>query len=91
MTDVLGTTIFEQVTDETGSVTHVFILKLGSVILSFGNCRTSCVEAGIPEIFGVTRISEVVGTTILTLPGDLDPVKRVHFSRRGFDSGDKYD
>ena len=89
MTDVLGTTLSELVTDETGSVTHVFILKLGSVILSLDNCRTSCVEAGIPEMFGVTRISEVVGTTVLTLLGDLDLVKRVHFARRGFDSGDK--
>ena len=68
---------------------HVFTLKLGSVILSLGNCRNSCTEAGIPEMFGVTRISEVVGTTVLTLPGDLDPVKRVCFARSGFDSGDK--
>lgn len=89
VTTVLGTTLSEPVTDETGSKTDVFIFKLGSVILSLGNCRTSCVEAGIPEIFGVTRISEVVGTAVLTLPGDLDPVKRVRFARRGFDSGDK--
>ena len=40
-------------------------------------------------MFGVTRISEVAGTIVLTLPGDLDPVKRVRFSRSGFDSGDK--
>jgi len=89
VTDVLGTTLSAPVTDETGSVTHVFTLKLGSVILSLGNCRTSSVEAGIPEMFGVTRISEVVGTIVLTLPGDLDLVKRVRFSRSGFDSGDK--
>jgi len=88
-TDVLGTTLSEPVTDETGSETHVFTLKLGSAILSLGNCRTSSVEVGIPEIFGVTGISEVVRTLVLTLPRDLDSVKRVRFARSGFDSGDK--
>ena len=37
---------------------------------------------------GVTRISEVVGTLVLTTLGDLDPVKRVRFALSGL-SGDK--
>ena len=89
MTDVLGTTLSEPVTDETGLVTHVFTLELGSVILSLGSCRTSCVEAGIPEMFGVTGVSDGVGTLVPTLPGDFEPIKRVCFVRNSFDSGDK--
>ncbi len=42
-------------------------------------------------MFGVTGISDVVGTLVLTLIGDLEPVKRVCFVRTGFDSGDKDD
>jgi len=88
-TDVWGITLYEPITDETGSVAKVFTLKLGSVILSLGDCRTSSIEARIPEMFGVTGISEVVGTLVLTLPGDLEPVKRVCFVHSSFDSGDK--
>ena len=40
-------------------------------------------------MFGVTGVSDVVGTLVLTLIGDLEPVKRVHFVRTGFDSRDK--
>ena len=40
-------------------------------------------------MFGVTRISDVVGTLVLTLIGDFEPVKRVRFVRTVFDSGDK--
>ena len=40
-------------------------------------------------MFGVTGVSDVVGTRVLILPGDLEPVKRVHFVRTSFDSGDK--
>ena len=41
-------------------------------------------------MFGVTRISEVVGMLVLTTLGDLDLVKRVHFALSGL-SGDKDD
>ena len=40
-------------------------------------------------MFGVTGVSDVVGTLVLTLPGDLELVKRVRFVRNSFDSGDK--
>ena len=40
-------------------------------------------------MFGVTGISNVVGTLVLTLIGDFEPVKRVHFVRTVFGSGDK--
>jgi hypothetical protein len=40
-------------------------------------------------MFGVTGVSDGVGTLVLTLPGDLEPVKRVRFVRNSFDSGDK--
>ena len=40
-------------------------------------------------MFGVTGILYVVGTLVLTLIGDLEPIKRVRFVRTGFDSGDK--
>ena len=40
-------------------------------------------------MFGVTGISDVVGTIVLTLMRDFEPVKRVRFVRIVFDSGDK--
>lgn len=40
-------------------------------------------------MFGVTGVSHVVGTLVLTLPGDLEPVKKVLFVRNSFNSGDK--
>ena len=40
-------------------------------------------------MFGVTGVSDVVGTPVLTLPRDLESVKRVRFVRNSFDSGDK--
>ena len=40
-------------------------------------------------MFGVTGIFDGVETLVLTLPGDLEPVKRVRFVRNGFDSEDK--
>ena len=46
-------------------------------------------EAGFPEMFGVTRISDVVGTLVLTFKGDFELVRRVRFARTVFDSGNK--
>ena len=40
-------------------------------------------------MFRVTRVSDVVGTLVLTLPGDFEPVKQVRFVHNNFDSGDK--
>ena len=40
-------------------------------------------------MFGVTGTYEGVETLVLTLPGDLEPVKRVRFVRNSFDYGDK--
>jgi hypothetical protein len=40
-------------------------------------------------MFGVTGTSDVVGTLVLTLTGDLEPVERDRFARVVFDSGDK--
>jgi len=40
-------------------------------------------------MFGVTRVSDGVGTLVPTLPGDFELVKRVHFVRKSFYSGDK--
>ena len=40
-------------------------------------------------MFGVTGISDVVGTLVLTLIGDFKPVKRVRFVCTVFDSEDK--
>ena len=46
-------------------------------------------EAGFPEMFGVTRIPDVVGTLVLTFKGDFELVRRARFVRIVFDSGDK--
>ena len=40
-------------------------------------------------MFGVTGVPDGVGTLVLTLSGDLEPVKRVRFVRNSFDSRDK--
>ena len=40
-------------------------------------------------MFGVTGISDVVGTVVLTLIGDFEPVKRVRFVYTVFDFEDK--
>ena len=40
-------------------------------------------------MFGVTGISDVVVTLVLTLIGDFELVKRVRFVRNSFDSRDK--
>jgi len=57
--------------------------------MSSCNCGTSYVEVGIPEMVGVTRVSEDIGTQVSNKPGDFDPVKRVHLPRNGFVSGVK--
>ena len=67
----------------------MFTVTLGSVLLSSCGYGTSSVEAGIPEMFGVTGVSDGIGTLVLTLPGDFEPFKRVRFVRNSFDSGDK--
>ena len=46
-------------------------------------------EAGFLEMFGVTRIPDVVGTLVLTFKGDFELVQRVRFARTVFDSRDK--
>ena len=40
-------------------------------------------------MLGVTRISDVVGTLVLTFKGNFELVRRVHFAQIVFDSGDK--
>ena len=91
MTVVWGERLSEPVENGTGSVTQVFTVRLGSVSLSFCGCWASSVEVGVPEMFGVTGVSDVVRTLVLTLTGDLEPVKRACFVRTSFDSGDKDD
>ena len=75
MTDVWGITPSESAVDVAGSGIEVFTVTLGSVVMSFCGCGISSVEVGIPEMFGVTGVSDVVGTLVLTLTGDLEPVK----------------
>jgi len=53
------------------------------------NCGTSSIEAGIPEIVGVTGVSEDVETQVSNKPGDFDLVKRVRFAQNGFVYGVK--
>ena len=55
--------------------------------MSFCYCGISSVEAGMPEMFGVTGVSEDVGVLAPTNLGDFDPVKRVRFVQNGFASG----
>ena len=89
MTDVWGITPSESVVDGADSGIEVFTLTLGSVLLSSSGYGTSSVKAGVPEIFGVTGVSEGVGTLVRTRPGDFELVKRVCFVRNSFDFGDK--
>ena len=55
--------------------------------MSFYCCGISPVEVEIPEMFGVTGVSEDVGVLAPTNLGDFDPVKRVRFVHNGFVSG----
>ncbi len=55
--------------------------------MSFCCCGISSVEAGIPEMFGVTGVSEDVGVLAPTNLGDFDLVKRVLLVRNGFAFG----
>ena len=63
----------------------------GSVLLSSSGCRTSSTRAWIPEMLGVTGVSEGVGIFVPTRLGDFEPVKRVHFVRNNFVSSEKDD
>ena len=84
MTDVWGVTPSELAVDRASLGIGVFTVTLGSVVMSFCGCGISSVEAGIPEMFGVTGVSEDVRVLAPTKLGDFDPVKRVRFVRNSF-------
>ena len=75
MIDVGGVTPFESALDGASLGIEVFTITLGLVLMSSRNCGTSSIEAGIPEIVGVTRVSEDVETQVSNKLGDIDPVK----------------
>jgi len=52
--------------------------------MSSYNCRTSSVKAGVPEIIGVTEVSNDVETQVSNKPGDFDPIKQDYLARNGF-------
>ena len=54
---------------------EVSTVTLGSVLMSSCNCGTSFVKADVPEIIGVTGVSEDVETQVSNKLGDFDPVK----------------
>jgi len=70
-----GVTPSESVLDGAGSRIEAFTVTLGSVLMSSCNCGTSSIEAGIPEIVGVTGVSEDVETQVTNKTGDFDLVK----------------
>ena len=77
-------TPFESILDGFGSGIYVFSVTLGSVLMSSCNCGTSSVEVGIPEIVGVTGVSEDVETQVSSKPRDFDPVKQDCLAQNGF-------
>jgi len=57
--------------------------------MSSYNCGTSSLKVDVPEMIGVTVVSDDVETKVSNKPDELDSVKRDRFARNGFISGVK--
>ena len=68
---------------------EVSTVTLGLVLMSSCNCGTSSVKADVPEMIGVTVVSDDAETKVSNKLDELDSVKRDCFVRIGFASGVK--
>jgi len=59
--------------------------------MSSGNCETSSLKVNVPEIIGVTGVSDDVETKVPNNPDELDSIKRDCFVRIGYASRGKDD
>ena len=59
-------------------------VTLGSVLMSSCSCGTSSLKAYVPEMIGVTVVSDDVETKVSNKPDELDSVMLDRFTQNGF-------
>ena len=75
VTDVGGVTPSESAPGGAVSGIEVSTVTLGSVIMSSYNCGTSSVKVDVPEIIGVTVVSDDVETQVSNKSGEFNSIK----------------